>query len=46
MNGKGILTFKNDGYYQGDWKNGQMDGLGCLNSNGTFYEGQFVNNIM
>lgn len=32
--GKGVMEYKNGGFYKGEWKHNKWDGLGTYNENG------------
>ena len=43
--GIGIMTYKNGDFYEGTFKNGNMDGQGKMTyKNGDIYDGEFTNN--
>ena len=46
FNGFGIYKWDKNKQYEGNWKNGKMNGKGkMLYSDGSFYEGDFVDNL-
>lgn len=46
QNGFGVMVFPNNEKYEGDWKNGLMEGQGTFSyADGMIYQGAFKNNI-
>lgn len=41
MHGFGLLTYRNDNSYEGEWKNDERDGLGKMKTDEMTYEGEF-----
>lgn len=45
MHGQGVFTFSDGRHYQGEFKDGSIEGFGVFTySNGTRYEGFWINN--